>query len=135
VAQKHYLQVTDEHFAKAAQNPAQSAHATDRTEPQAAIAAHEQTPVLPGLASGRDYLPLRPVGDDGLEPADKTREKASSADRRARCATIQPPIDPDLRLVIERWDELSEPVKAGILAMVRAADESVIAHFPGKKLQ
>ena len=69
VAQKNYLQVTDEHFAKAAQNPAQSAHATERTEPQAAMAAHEQTPVLPGLASGRDYLPLRPMGMTGLEPA------------------------------------------------------------------
>jgi hypothetical protein len=68
-AQKHYLQVTDEHFAKAAQNPAQSAHATERMEPQAAMAAHEQTPVLPGLASGRDYLPLRLVGRAGLEPA------------------------------------------------------------------
>jgi len=122
VAQKNYLQVTDEHFAKAAQNPAQSAHATERTEPQAAMAAHEQTPVLPGLASGRDYLPLRPVGDDGLEPTDGTREKASSADWRARCATIQPPTDPDLRLIVERWNELSEPVKAGILAMVRAVN-------------
>jgi integrase len=68
VAQKHYLQVTDEHFAKAAQNPAQSAHATDRMEPQSPMAAHEQTLVLPGFASGRDYLPLRPVGDEGLEP-------------------------------------------------------------------
>ena len=28
----------------------------------------------------------------------------------------------DLRFIVERWDELSEPVKAGILAMVRAAE-------------
>ena len=69
VAQKNYLQVTDEHFAKAAQNPAQSAHATERTEPQAAMAAHEQNPVLPAVASGRDYLPIRPVGSTGFEPA------------------------------------------------------------------
>ena len=62
------------------------------------------------------------MGVTGLEPTDGTREKASSADWRARCATIQPPSDPDLRLIVERWDELSEPVKAGILAMVRAAD-------------
>ncbi|MGE0377970.1 MAG: hypothetical protein AB7I48_11335 [Planctomycetaceae bacterium] len=55
VAQRHYLQVTDVHFFKAAQNPAQSAHALDRTEPQALIDA--QTPHLRGDASGRDYFP------------------------------------------------------------------------------
>jgi hypothetical protein len=30
VARKHYLQVTDEHFAKAVQNPVQQAHASQR---------------------------------------------------------------------------------------------------------
>jgi len=29
--------------------------------------------------------------------------------------------DPDLRIVVERWADLPEAVKAGILAMVRAA--------------
>ena len=81
VAQKHSLQVTDEHFAKAAQNPAQSAHATERMEPQAAMAAHEQTPVLPGLASGRDYLPLRLVGRAGLERSSSSRDSEQSAAR------------------------------------------------------
>jgi integrase len=69
VAMRHYLMVTNEHFeaavkgdetlaetdaAKAAQEAAQQAHAMERREPQTAIAAHEKTPVLPGLASGRD---------------------------------------------------------------------------------
>jgi len=88
VAQKHYLQVTDEHFAIAAQNPAQSEHATDCTEPQEAMAAHEQTPVLPAVASGRDYLPLRPVGSTGFEvPSDSREKRDSSAARTVIVAT------------------------------------------------
>jgi len=35
VAVKHYLQVTDEHFAKAVQNPVQQVHASGGTESQA----------------------------------------------------------------------------------------------------
>ena len=75
VARKHYLQVTDDHFdrairggAEAAQKAAQSAHAMERTEPQAELAAHEKTPVLPGVATTCDYLPLRPVPPRGVEP-------------------------------------------------------------------
>jgi len=69
------------------------------------------------------------MGLRGFEPPDQTREKAASANRRARCATIQPPIDPDLRFFVEAWPELSEPVKAGILAMVRAAEVPVMGHY------
>jgi len=31
-------------------------------------------------------------------------------------------IDPDLQAIIERWPTLPEPIKAGILAMIRAAE-------------
>jgi len=31
--------------------------------------------------------------------------------------------DPDLRLVVERWGDLPEAVRAGIVAMVRAAGQ------------
>jgi hypothetical protein len=75
VAARHYLQVTDEHFAdaleptdKAAQNPAQSAHASARQTSQANSTAHKETPVLQGGASDCDYLPIRPVPERGLEP-------------------------------------------------------------------
>ena len=80
-AQKHYLQVTDEPFAKAAQNPSPSEHATDCTEPQEAMAAHEQTPVFPAVASGRDYLPLRPVGSTGFEPPPENTGKTGVSDQ------------------------------------------------------
>ena len=57
--------------------------------------------------------------------AEKPEENAHSRDSAAPGAAVDPengPVDPDLRFIAERWDELSEPVKAGILAMVRAAD-------------
>jgi hypothetical protein len=31
------------------------------------------------------------------------------------------PIDPKFQFIIDQWDNLPEPVKAGILAMVRAS--------------
>tara|TARA_B100000809_G_C14651816_1_gene356216 strand:- start:92 stop:283 length:192 start_codon:yes stop_codon:yes gene_type:complete len=61
------------------------------------------------------------MGLRGFESDDKTREKAASADRRARCATIQPPIALGFRFIVDRWQGLTEPVKAAILAIVRAA--------------
>jgi hypothetical protein len=84
VAMRHYLMTTDEHFeaaikgeptadkggsTKAAQNAAQSAHAGERRELQTALAAHEKTPVLPGLASGCDSTLPPKVAGTGFEPA------------------------------------------------------------------
>lgn len=55
VAAKHYLQVTDEHFAlavggaQAAQNPAQNAHATGGNAPQPDATAETEAPVVSGV--------------------------------------------------------------------------------------
>jgi len=52
-------------------------------------------------------------------------EYEHSRDSAALGAAVDPengPLSPDLRFIVERWDELSGPVKAGILAMVRAAE-------------
>jgi len=68
VAKKHYLQVTDEHFEKAVQNPVQQAHVTARNDSQAEWTVNEKTPVLQGCASDCDYLHDRQVEDRGLEP-------------------------------------------------------------------
>jgi hypothetical protein len=38
----------------------------------------------------------------------------------ASCLALLREISPDLALVVERWDELPEAVKAGIMAMVKA---------------
>jgi len=68
VAAKHYLQVTDDHFSKAVQNPVQQAHASPRNDSQAASPGHEKTPVLQGCASECDDLLEGKAPRVGLEP-------------------------------------------------------------------
>jgi len=68
VAIKHYLQVTEDHFAKAVQNPVQQAHETGRNDSQDNSATLEQTSVLQGHASDCGYVQKCLVGDTGLEP-------------------------------------------------------------------
>ena len=35
--------------------------------------------------------------------------------------TPEAPTDPDLALIVERWEQLPEAVRAGIVAMIRAS--------------
>jgi len=80
VAMRHYVDVTDADFERAAagtgpsdgqaaQNAAQHAHATERGESQSSDAAHEKTPVLLGSASSCDTLQSRGMEAAGIEPA------------------------------------------------------------------
>jgi hypothetical protein len=83
IANEHYVRVTDEDFAravgtpsgcgqvppqKAAQNPAQQAHANGGKGLQGDPPAHEETPVLPGFAVSCDPIRTYKVEDRGLEP-------------------------------------------------------------------
>ena len=65
------------------------------------------------------------MGDTGLEPSvifsKKTALSQRSAAKCAAPAAEKGPLDADLTFVIERWSDLPELVKAGILAMVRTA--------------
>ena len=59
-----------------------------------------------------------------LVRAKKPEKNAHSENRAAAGAAVEPdnaPIDADLQAIIERWADLPEAVKAGIVAMVRAA--------------
>jgi integrase len=86
VARKHYLQVTEDHFARAAHNPAQQSSATPCERPQNTLGetvgntenARENT-VLQNVAGGCNYLQSGQVGDEGIEP--------STAALRVRCST------------------------------------------------
>ena len=67
------------------------------------------------------------MGDAGLEhPPLKQSKTAMSMGNGAKSGApdaqnaSQTPKDPNLVLVVERWPYLPEPVKAGILAMVKA---------------
>lgn len=87
VAMRHYLMTTDEHFdaairgdaeaqeapkaeaaQKAAQNPAQHAHAVSSIDAQTATTAQKQTPVLPGFAAGCGLTQQAGMAGTGFEP-------------------------------------------------------------------
>ena len=58
---------------------------------------------------------------------ENAEEYADSQSRAAPGAAVSAetaPLDPELQLVIEAWDSLAEATKVGILAMVRAAEET-----------
>ena len=55
---------------------------------------------------------------------ENTEENASFGESAAQGAAVgaeNAAIDPHLQAIVERWPDLSEPVKAGIVALVRAA--------------
>jgi len=64
VAMKHYLQTTEEHFRKAAQNPTQTAHESGCQ----ATPAKQETPQMSVPDSAGQLQNIHPVGDTGLEP-------------------------------------------------------------------
>ena len=68
VASKHYLQVTEDHFAKALQNALQHPAVLPRTRSQATLPAHEKNQVLQGFAAGCEVVQSGRVEDRGLEP-------------------------------------------------------------------
>ena len=67
IAQKHYLQVTEEDYKQASSNPTQQITVSPRRVSQPILSAHEKTLVLQGLAIIRETLQTREVGDEGLE--------------------------------------------------------------------
>ncbi|NOY28981.1 MAG: tyrosine-type recombinase/integrase [Planctomycetes bacterium] len=64
VAMKHYLQTTEEHFQKAAQNPTQTVHENDCQ----ATTEKQQTPQMSDSDNAGQLLNMLSVGDTGFEP-------------------------------------------------------------------
>lgn len=74
VAMRHYVDVTDADFERAvsgsaAQNPAQQAHASDRTEDQEERVSHKKSPEIQEIASSCNSLQTGQVEAAGIEPA------------------------------------------------------------------
>ena len=127
IAQKHYLQVTEEDYKQASsnptQNPTQQITVSPRRGSQPILSAHEKTLVLQGLAIIRETLQTRQVGDEGLEPTcvSPTNSRVS----RIMGIPAGPKAGPNLSLgeltcrLIERWDELDDGVKAEIAELLK----------------
>ena len=73
VAAKHYLQITEDHFHRAienpGQNPGQQAAELARNDSQPRAATHQKTPVLPVFAANCPKLQCTEVGVARLELA------------------------------------------------------------------
>lgn len=55
------------------------------------------------------------------ENAGETREAGQSGAECGALGAQNAPLDPDLAAVVDAWPKLPEAIKAGILAMVKAA--------------
>lgn len=121
VAQKHDLQVTDEHFEKAVQNPVQQLHETRREESQRVPANDTNVNNLQELATG--CIPLRelPVGGEGLETSQFAQGKnAPSQPGAAESGAVGASRDVRLQRLLNCWDELPEAVRVSVDAIVQA---------------
>lgn len=68
VAKLHYLQVTDQHFEKALQNPVQTLHGTSRQNSPRVNRAHSEVASSPGKPRLGEHRQCTKVGPTGLEP-------------------------------------------------------------------
>jgi hypothetical protein len=94
-----------------------------------------QVPVTGRLTGGagkknrRPRLPRgrRSNGGAGNRTSPENPKKTALSEQRGTesgtVATDPTPIDPDLAKIIDAWPTLPEPIRAGILAMIRAAGE------------
>jgi hypothetical protein len=93
----------------------------------------QQTLKNKGNGSVWESNPLRafvkpPTGfEDQSSPTVTTSHENTSEEPPidwARCWALLREKSPDLALIVEQWESLSEPVRAGILAMVKASKGS-----------
>ena len=84
--------------------------------------------VLQGVATGRDTahgLPIAPRGSEHPPLAlSKTPISQTPSAPHGAPNAQDPPSDPDLALIQDRWPKLPEHVKAAVLALVRTNAEA-----------
>ena len=134
VASKHYLQVTEDHFArtveqgapKEGQREGQQPAVLPRTGPQATLPAHKKTPVLQGFAAGCEVVQTGRVEDRGLEPfafpcGNRVFLRQGGAKSGAVGAEM-PPDDPRLLRIASAWSRLPEVIRSAMVAVLDAAE-------------
>lgn len=126
VAAKHYLQVTDEHFATATQNPTETADKCGKGVVRP-LRENEKTPVFPGSSAADSSfrnLRIQSVPPQGAELSQGTPGKIQVVvhDDALSDARLG-----DRRLIelVEAWAGLPEDVKDRIEELVAAVREGV----------
>lgn len=144
IALKHYLQVTDADFeraaeaseqggaksgARSAQKAAQPGRVTKGGESHDPSATPVGCAIFATLSDIQLFDAKSLSGEDRIRtPHENTGESTVSDQSGAESGAIDDesePADPNLSAVIDAWPTLPGPIKAGILAMVRAAGRSV----------
>lgn len=126
VANKHYWQVTDDDFAKAAEGGAESDAASAFRGLQRVardrLSARKKPRFCITSALHGDKVQNGVVGDTGLEPVAQNAENASSSEKSDAESDVSGArngaIDPGLALIIERWPNLPEAVRQQIVRLV-----------------
>jgi integrase len=138
IAARHYLQTRDAHFDMAAGVGEAAANPATQARPRAHNAQHATTPnrEIPaalvgcgvecdpvgstGMGDTGPELPPNPAGNTGGRPTDGS----NSGNKAGGFGVPTPPAkptDPELAAVAAAWPDLPPAVRAGIVAMVRAA--------------
>lgn len=127
VAAKHYLQVTDDHVARAvagddktAHNSAQQASANRRNEGKTTLPENTETPVLQGVSGDCKNMQDNLMPPEGLAQQHENKQKTAGQDESGTQSGTVRSIPDDLSFVIARWETLAPALRAGIVAMIRS---------------
>lgn len=138
IAARHYLQTRDAHFelvtgvGEAAANPATQARPRAHNDQHAATPNREIPAALVGCGVECDPVGSTGMGDTGPElppnpagnPGGRPTGGSNSGNKAGGFGVPTPPAkptDPELAAVVSAWPVLPLAVRAGIVAMVRAA--------------
>jgi hypothetical protein len=78
-----------------------------------------------------ESMPCAESAQSGPDNTATLPEHTNNAHTQQKCAVLLPEPDAvpaDLAAVVNAWPTLPEPIKAGVLAMVKAASDSVPEH-------
>ena len=127
IAQKHYLQVTEDDYKQASsnptQNPTQQITVSPRRGSQPILSAHEKTLVLQGLAIIRETLQTREVGDEGLEAFGSyplfNRLRPVLVKQLGAHTGAKLPLSQVVALLIERWDYITPEEQGMLIGLIK----------------
>jgi hypothetical protein len=121
VANRHYLQVTDEHFAKAVQNPVQQMAESSGTEMHRTDGHKAKRLVFPSNSPRCSHMQPGRLGDEGLEhdaetPCFQDSTEAGGAESGA--------MDDGLRMIVAAWPRIPQFMQARILRVIGEVNSS-----------
>ena len=141
IANKHYRQITDADFERAAKSSAaksgatvaQTAAESSGSDAKPAGTENEKDPEFPSLSPSCPPVYKCRVGGEGLESLPDSSGKAGLAvksgadcgarfDDSAAAQAERTAAYPDLAAVVKAWPTLSADVRAAVLAMIPAAN-------------